>query len=155
LTPPRRIGPEAAPALAPLHARAFAPGWSRSALAQMIASPGVLALAASPAGEAEDALAGFILVRAVAGEAEVLTLAVEPGARRTGVGRTLVEAACDLASDAGAQTLWLEVAVDNAAARALYAAAGFEPMGARRGYYARPEGRVDALVLRRALRSPA
>jgi [ribosomal protein S18]-alanine N-acetyltransferase len=48
----------------------------------------------------------------------------------------------------GAQTLFLEAAEDNAAARALYAAQGFVQIGRRTNYYRRASGLVDALVLR-------
>ena len=48
------------------------------------------------------------------------------------------------------------MAADNAAAIALYRSAGFEPVGRRAAYYARPDGpAVDALVLRRTLNSAA
>ena len=89
-------------------------------------------------------------------EAEVLTLAVRPHARRHGRGRALVQAAADLLAHAGAAELRLEVAADNAAALALYAACGFEPTGRRRGYYARGAGApaMDALTLLRRLNSP-
>ncbi|HRD28628.1 MAG TPA: GNAT family N-acetyltransferase, partial [Caulobacter sp.] len=65
-------------------------------------------------------------------------------------GRVLVEAAAATAAARGADSLFLEVSADNAAALALYAAAGFEPAGLRKGYYA--DG-ADALVLRRTLNS--
>jgi [ribosomal protein S18]-alanine N-acetyltransferase len=48
----------------------------------------------------------------------------------------------------GVRVLFLEVGVDNPAARALYAQAGFEEVGRRLGYYTRPNGLADALVLR-------
>ncbi len=69
------------------------------------------------------------------------------------MGLALVRAAAGVALAAGAQTLWLEVAEDNAAARALYAAAGFEEAGRRRRYYPRANGPVDALTLRCRLNS--
>ena len=54
-----------------------------------------------------------------------------------------------MAARGGAETLFLEVAVDNTAAIALYRAAGFASAGTRKGYYDRgAAGRVDALVLR-------
>jgi ribosomal-protein-alanine N-acetyltransferase len=126
--------------LAALHAAAFASPWSRADLADLLASPGAFALLAE--GE------GFILCRAIAGEAEILTLAVAPAARRRGTGRALVEAAAGVAGTLGAETLFLEVAHDNAAALALYDAAGFSRVGLRRGYYA---SGADAVVMRRAL----
>ena len=104
------------------------------------------------AASAEASIAGFILARAIAGEAEVLTLAVHQAARRSGLGRALVEAAAGVASAAGAAAVFLEVAVDNPAAIGLYRAAGFEEVGRRRNYYARPKiGAVDGLVMRRDL----
>ncbi len=89
---------------------------------------------------------GFILVREAAGEAEILTLAVAPRARRQGLGRTLVDAAI---ARLGSADLFLEVAADNIAAIALYQQNGFTQAGVRRGYYARPGGAVDALLLKR------
>jgi ribosomal-protein-alanine N-acetyltransferase len=95
---------------------------------------------------------GFILGRALAGEAEILTLAVAPTHRRRGLGRALLEAAMGVCGTLGAETMFLEVAADNAAAIALYEAAGFAPAGRRKAYYARPgRAAVDALVLRREL----
>jgi ribosomal-protein-alanine N-acetyltransferase len=96
---------------------------------------------------------GFILLRVAADEAEVLTLAVWPEARRAGVGLRLVEAGAVEAAARGAERLFLEVADDNAAALALYARCGFREAGRRRAYYARPDGsRRDALLLALNLR---
>ena len=138
-------GLDAAANLAVLHAAAFTRPWDADALAEVMASPSAFTL------QAGTPPTGFILARAVAGEAEILTLAVAPAARRQGVARALVDAAGALAAKAGAETLWLEVAEDNTAARALYAAAGFQPCGRRPRYYSRPQGAVDALMLRRRL----
>ena len=58
----------------------------------------------------------------------------------------------DEARRRGATRAFLEVATDNAPARALYDAAGYRPAGLRRGYYPRPRGRAcDALILTREL----
>jgi ribosomal-protein-alanine N-acetyltransferase len=95
---------------------------------------------------------GLILMRAIAGEAEVLTLAVEPSHRRRGVARALLRAGLTQAAASGAEEVFLEVAADNVAALALYRAEGFREAGHRGGYYRRPGGAaVDALVLRRTL----
>ncbi len=138
---------DASAGLARLHATAFEVPWSAEDLAGALASPFAFALqAGSPP-------VGFILARAVAGEGEILTLAVATSARRQGVGLALVRAAAGVAVGAGAETLWLEVAQDNAAAIALYTAAGFQEVGRRRGYYPRAGGVVDALTLRCRLNS--
>ena len=129
--------------LAAIHAAAFAgPGetpWSAEAFADLLAQAGVFAV------ETED---GFILMRAVADEAEILTLAVRPAARRRGEGGRLVGEGVLAAAAGGAARVFLEVAEDNAAARALYAGAGFAEAGRRPGYYAGADGgRRDALLL--------
>ena len=108
----------------------------------MLESPGVFALIAA---------GGFILCRVAADEAEVLTLAVLPEARRRGVGGALLTSALALALAWGVRTFFLEVAEDNPAALALYQGAGFGPIGRRPGYYRRASGSVAAIVLSRRL----
>ncbi|PQZ78439.1 MULTISPECIES: GNAT family N-acetyltransferase [unclassified Brevundimonas] len=126
-------------ALAVIHAEAFDAPWDAASLAALLASPGVFAIKDGD---------GFILIRVVADEAEILTLAVRAAARRSGLGGRLVQAAVVRAAALGAERLFLEVAEDNVAARALYARTGFVEAGRRRGYYARADGsREDALVL--------
>jgi [ribosomal protein S18]-alanine N-acetyltransferase len=143
-------GPEAAAELAACHALSFDTPWSASDIEALLAAPGGYALAARDDADVR----AFLLARAIAGEAEILTLAVDPPQRRQGLARALIEAAAGAASAAGAEAMFLEVAADNLAAIDLYGAAGFEPVGRRRGYYARPGGAIDALVLRRALNRP-
>lgn len=136
----RAATPDDADALAALHAAAFEHPWAASEIAALAAQPGAFALLVEGLG--------FILCRVAAGEAEILTLAVDPAARRQGLGRALVEAAAGIAAQAGAETLFLEVADDNAAALGLYTGAGFSGVGRRRGYYA---SGADAVVMRLAL----
>lgn len=145
------IGAEAATELAAIHALAFDHGWSASAIAEILASPGAFALAVRQ----DDAPRAFILCRAIAGEAEVLTLAVDPALRRQGLASALLAAAIGAAEAAGADVTFLEVAADNDAALGLYAGAGFERVGARRGYYRRADGAIDAIAMRRSLNSRA
>ena len=141
---------EDAAILAAVHAAAFVHPWPPEAFAELLASPGVFALAVT-----DEVMVGLILMRAVAGEAEVLTLAVAPTHRRRGAARGLLVAGLELASGLGAETAFLEVAADNSAALDLYRAAGFSDVGRRAGYYPREQGpATDALVLRRALNSP-
>jgi len=132
--------------LAALHAAAFVypRPWTEGEFAALLADPAVRLIAGPD---------GFILGRVVAGEAEILTLAVAPDRRRRGTGRDLLRRFLAAAAQAGAARAVLEVAEGNAAARALYAAEGFAAAGRRRAYFARPDGgREDALVLARPLR---
>jgi ribosomal-protein-alanine N-acetyltransferase len=65
-------------------------------------------------------------------------------------------AAIPTARDLGAEEAFLEVAVDNEAAIALYATLGFRRAGLRKAYYDRgPAGFTDALVMRLDLNAAA
>ncbi len=121
--------------LAALHATCFPQPWDAAALSDLLVTPGTFAYAHDD---------GFVLARAAAGEAEILTLAVTPAARGNGLGRRLLQAVIKRAHEMGASAMFLEVGVDNPAALALYAGLGFTKAGLRKGYY---RG-VDALVLR-------
>jgi [ribosomal protein S18]-alanine N-acetyltransferase len=90
---------------------------------------------------------GLIMWRVAADEAEILTICTVPGQRRLGVGTHLLDAAIGALESLAIKRLFLEVAIDNAPAIALYRAFGFADAGLRRAYYARPEGRIDALVM--------
>jgi len=96
---------------------------------------------------------GFALGQAVAGEAELLTLAVDPDCRRAGHGRRLLQRFEARAVQRDAGRVFLEVAADNTAGRQLYLAAGYRESGRRRGYYRPPVGApVDAIVMDKDLR---
>ncbi len=138
--------------VAALHREAFAlvgeRGWTRQEVAELLATPGVAGLLLRTG----DHDVGFVLHRVVADEAELLTIAVHPLLHRRGAGRQLLAAAIARARDAGARVLFLEVAVDNQAARRLYEATGFQTVGGRTGYFRRSDGSaVDALVMRLTL----
>lgn len=129
--------------LAELHARCFPSGWPAHEIARLVAEPGVTAL---KTGEAEPT--GFILVRQVADEAEILTLAVEPEHRRRGAARALLDRASDILTAAGTVKFFLEVSEANTAAIGLYSAHGFRQAGRRRRYYS--DGH-DALIMEKTL----
>ena len=90
-----------------------------------------------------------------AGEAHILNLCVGETYRCRGVGRRLLGSLIERAAAAGMADAFLEVRPSNTAAIRLYLALGFEHVGMRRGYYQAVNGREDASVLRRALRSDA
>lgn len=144
-------GIESAGVLAALHTEAFSGAtdehWSENSLRDLLAMPGALALLALRDG---DQPVGFILLRQAADEAEIITLAVQPRLRRLGVARRLLMVGLDKMRGRGAQHCFLEVAEDNAAARGLYASAGFVEVGRRPGYYrAAAGGRRDAILMRK------
>lgn len=89
---------------------------------------------------------GHIVVKRVADELHITTLAVRSEHRRRGYARALVEGA--LAESPDARHAYLEVRPSNAAARALYLSLGFVEVGRRRRYY----GDEDAMLMARDLR---
>ncbi|MDP1872719.1 GNAT family N-acetyltransferase [Phenylobacterium sp.] len=141
-------GPEAAQTLADLHAQAFDKPWSAQDIAALIGGAGAYAVMAQ-----DEAPLGMVMSRILFEEAEILTLAVAPEARRRGVGAALVVAAAGLARQGGALSLVLEVGEDNPGAIALYEASGFLQVGRRRNYYDRGGRQIDALLMRLDLNS--
>lgn len=127
--------------LAVLHRRCFdrPRPWTADEFAALLDSPHSFLLHQT---------AGFLLGRVIADEAELLTLAVDPDARRQGIGRALTSEFAAEAARRGARLAFLEVAADNRAAIALYQAQGWQEAGRRPGYYA---AGTDALTLRLAL----
>jgi len=136
-------------ALAELHGRAFddmPPPWSARDFAGLLDDPAIM-LVCQPAG--------FALGRCIGPDAELLTLAVAPEARRRGHGRALLRTFEADALARGAARIFLEVAEANPAAQALYLGHGYRVVGRRPKYYARPaSGPVDALVLTKTLDGP-
>lgn len=129
--------------LAALHASSFTlpRPWAAAEFSDLLADPLVFLLSRPQ---------GFLLGRVVAGEAELLTLAVDPQARRQGIATQLLRNFLSESTGRSADCAFLEVAADNHAAISLYHVAGFTPAGRRRNYYAMG---LDALVLRHVLQS--
>ena len=131
--------------LATLHAESIAPPWSADTFATLLGQPGVAGWIAL---EQEEPV-GLMLARVAADEAEILTLAVLPRARRQGIARDLMAQLVTWAATVKAARLFLEVAEDNVAARGLYERSGFALVGRRNDYYAPGN---DALLLVRTIR---
>ena len=125
--------------LAEIHRRAFAPsrGWRPEEFQALLQQQTV---------QLFEKARGFALVRTIADEAELLTIAVDPDAQRGGVATEILQEWLDRTP---ANTAFLEVAADNSAALSLYIRLGFVQHGCRKGYYPRSEGApADALLLR-------
>lgn len=140
------------PSIARLAAAAFDPGfreaWSEAQIAGMVADPaGWLDVGRNTAVSGAPVLA-FALSRAILDEVELLLFAICPGARRLGLGRTLVAQVCESSRRRGARRVFLEVRASNTPARTLYQSVGFMPSGHRPGYYRSVSGdSIDAITL--------
>ncbi|HEY0525646.1 MAG TPA: GNAT family N-acetyltransferase [Stellaceae bacterium] len=146
-----QVGVADLPVVAALHAACFPEDpWSPQAVADVLAMPGASGWLAYGA---DGMPAAFLLALSLVPEVEILSIGVAPVARRRGLARRLIELLVELARQRGAREVLLEVAEDNAAARRLYAQAGFEPIGRRPNYYKRGDDAVAALSLRLILGS--
>ena len=139
-------------AMAAVHAQAFPASWREDEFEDLLEGKGIYGFLASD----EASPVGVILCRVAAGEMEVLTVGVAPAARRKGVARALLAAALPPALALGAAEVFLEVAIDNEGAIALYDSLGFRKAGLRKAYYNRgAQGFMDALVMRLDLNAAA
>jgi ribosomal-protein-alanine N-acetyltransferase len=129
------------------HAMFGTEAWTRSSYRAELADTAHRTYVAAEGSDG--VLLGWAGVRVLADEAEILTVGVVPEGRRQGTARRLIAALLDAARAGGAADVFLEVRVDNEAARALYESEGFASVGMRPGYY--DSGRVDAVVMHREL----
>jgi ribosomal-protein-alanine N-acetyltransferase len=148
LTPEPYVAPlsdaSQAPALARLHATAFARPWDAHEFERMLCERSTLGHALWRAGT----LQGFVLSRRAADEAEILTVVLAPALRGGGHSRKLLREHLSSLALAGIARVHLEVDEGNAPALKLYARHGFRQVGARTGYYLKADGsRATALTM--------
>ncbi|MDI9408852.1 MAG: GNAT family N-acetyltransferase [Candidatus Pacebacteria bacterium] len=135
-----------------LHKNAFVDGWSIETIFEMINQPGVMTIVAQKPVDGQPCPVGFLVLRLVLEEAEILTIGVLPAARRNGVARFMMSEATEILRQKRCLSLFLEVAVSNQAAQSLYRGLGFTEVGRRNRYYLHSNGlSEDALVLKRIL----
>lgn len=124
-----------------IESASFSRPWTRTHFQDEIASSfGHPMLAQLPDGT----VAGYLCLKQVLDEAEILDVAVRQSLRGLGIGRLLVQSALAAAQERGAVVVALEVRVGNREAIALYRRLGFRETGRRKGYYDNGE---DAIVM--------
>jgi [ribosomal protein S18]-alanine N-acetyltransferase len=134
-------------ALVRLHATGFEAGWDAASLAEFVQNEIVLVIG--------EPVMGFIIVRQTLDEAEIMTLVVDPGVRRSGRGALLLVETLNRLAKSGTKTVFLEVASENEAAIGLYQRTGFSQIGLRKAYYSRQlVPPIDAIVMSQSLASP-
>lgn len=128
---------------------AFGEAWTRRQVEDALLVPGTRYLLAGADGTppAEGApAAGFTLSRAIAGEEELLLLAVSPLWRGRGIGGALLERLKQTAQSSGVEKVFLEMRDGNPAV-SLYRRAGFRDVGRRPNYYRKGTGTpLDAIT---------
>lgn len=120
-------------AVAELETECFSQPWSANALREELNNGSSHFLVAIG-----DGVAGYIGVQEICGEAYVTNVAVFEKYRKMGVGRLLLQAACDGAKGRGCEFITLEVRQSNTAAINLYESEGFEVAGVRKNFYSHP-----------------
>jgi tRNA threonylcarbamoyladenosine biosynthesis protein TsaB len=142
------VGPAAAKLLAELHSESFETRWSETDFSGMLVVPGTSAILVSNLNNPM----GFVLFRKAADEAEILTICTRPKLRQKGYAKQLVHYLENLLTSENVKSMFIEVAISNQAALALYASRGFEKTDTRKNYYERGDGRrEDALIMRKGL----
>ena len=129
-----------------LHMRCFDDPWSAISFRGLLLDTSVLTLGVELDGD----LVAFVMAQTIAGESDILTVATAPEHRRKGLGATLIGALINRLGERGVSRITLDVAEDNAPARALYRDFGFTEDGRRPRYYT--TGRdvpVDAVLMSR------
>jgi ribosomal-protein-alanine N-acetyltransferase len=132
--------------IAAIERAVFNDPWSRRSFADLVNARRVLFLVAAEA----NTVVGYAIVLLSGVESELANLAVSRAMQNQGLGRRLLEQACFEARARGSEEMFLEVRASNAAAIHLYTSAGFEAVGRRVRYYARPI--EDAIVMKAGLR---
>ncbi|MGE0563309.1 MAG: ribosomal protein S18-alanine N-acetyltransferase [Pseudolabrys sp.] len=141
-------GPRDARDIAALHGSSFRRGWSDSEVERLLAERNVLAHVARNGR----LVAGFIMSRTAADEAEILSVAVDDVWRGHGIARELLTTHLRRLAGLGARKVFLEVDEGNTAAIRLYRRAGFQDVSRRENYYPAVDGAAAAaLILRRDL----
>lgn len=121
----------------------YGEAWTRAQCSGILPMTGVRLVLAR---NGDEQVVGFSLYRTVAGDSELLLLAVMPPAQGRGIGRKLLGRFVDDAKKNGAEKIHLEVRDGNPAVR-IYESAGFEQTNRRRNYYRGRDGaQFDALT---------
>lgn len=131
-----------------LHMRCFDDPWSAVSFRGLLLDTSILTLGVERDGD----LAAFAMAQTIAGESDILTVATDPDLRRQGLATTLIGALINRLGERGVSRITLDVAEDNAPARALYRGFGFTEDGRRPRYYtAGRDVPVDAVLMSRKM----
>ncbi|MFT7300144.1 MAG: ribosomal-protein-alanine N-acetyltransferase [Porticoccus sp.] len=94
----------------------------------------------------ETKVIGYTIYTIVAGEAEILNIAIHPDYQGKGYGRQLLDHLMVIVCEQ-AERLYLEVRASNASAIHLYQEVGFAEICLRHNYYPTPSGTENAIVM--------
>ncbi|WP_157729704.1 ribosomal protein S18-alanine N-acetyltransferase [Bacterioplanes sanyensis] len=128
-------------AIMDIERRAHSHPWSEAVMVQYLQRPASVWVL-----QQGGALLGHAVIRVIAGEGELLTIAVDPKHHGQGFGQQLLRAVLQQFIQQGAEQCFLEVRRSNTPAIDLYERVGFACAGVRKDYYPSAHGREDALI---------
>lgn len=118
--------------------------WKSKDFEELFSIDGTISYVMSKAGEP----VGFILIRKIIDEAEIITFCILPKYCNNGYATLLLEWVIRKLQMHSIKRLFLEVRNNNLAAMKLYKKCSFEIIGQRNGYYKnRHNDKIDALVM--------
>lgn len=143
-----RVQPEDVDRLLRIEQNSFSAPWTRKMFeVELNGNPFSYLFAARSIydGHASGEIVGYVCFWVVFDEVRVMTLAVEPSARRQGIAGELVRFMLTFGRAHGAVRAILEVRASNLAARGLYEQMGFRQTAIRTKYYTNPT--EDAILM--------
>jgi len=142
MSPFNRIGLSYAKVLSEMHKLCFEKAWDEKAFTSLLSLPTTRGYLNEEA---------FILFSVCDNQAEILTLGVVPNQRKKGVAFALLHYALSELKKEGVEEVFLDVNINNSAARKLYEKADFKQIAVRRDYYNDAGQKSDALILKKML----
>lgn len=126
-----RLGPADLDGCVALDQQSFGGWWSRGQWLEELNHSDAIGIGVRRG----DDLLAMAWGRKILDELHISLVAVSPSQRRAGLGRLALDRLLRASHLDGVRAATLEVGASNAAAKALYGAAGFKTLGIRRGYY--------------------
>lgn len=144
----RRMTMDDIPSVVEIENRCFSLPWSKKSFEDSLGRDDTLFLVCEVSEEHETAkqIAGYMGLYLSFEEASVTNVAVSSRFRKKGYGEALVEKAKELAKEASAESIFLEVRQSNVPAISLYKKLGFEEIGIRKKFYEHPV--EDAIIMK-------
>jgi ribosomal-protein-alanine N-acetyltransferase len=107
--------------------------WSKDSISNEVNNP--LAKYIVAIDNSNNELVGFIGAWIIAGEADIMNIAVHPSYRKVGIASKLLSSLIDLCNNLNCSNINLEVRASNLPAQNLYKKFSFIENGLRKGYY--------------------
>lgn len=122
-----------------IHGASFNRGWSDGEIEKLLAQDSYSCLVARRQGKSAAKLLGFVVVKKVLDEAEIISIATHPKSRRQGSAKHLLNTVLRQLQNDRVKLLFLEVDEQNRPAIELYKELGFQQVAKRDGYYSQSD----------------